>query len=145
MKNYRFWAKTAAVLMILTGAVHSLSLFVQSAPANDTERQMLDLITNYRMDAGAGFRPSFSNLFTALSSCMSLLCFLGGATIFHLLRKATPAETMKGLLSINIVIFGICFAMMAYFTFLPPIVCTGLIFFALAAARITVGADQAPN
>lgn len=141
MKNYRIWSKTAAVLMILTGTVHSLSLIVQTAPANETERQLLDLITNYKMDAGAGFHPSFSNLFTALSSCMSLLCFLGGATIFQLLRKATPAETMKGLLTINVVVFGICFAMMAYFTFLPPIVCTGLIFLALVAARITVRGD----
>lgn len=141
MKNYRLWARIAAVLMILTGMIHGLSLFVQGEPQNDTERQLLDLITNYRMDAGAGFRPSFSNLFTALSSCLSLLCFLGGATIFQLIGRGTPANTMRGFLSINIVIFGVCFGMMAYFTFLPPIVCTGLIFAALVAARVTATSD----
>jgi hypothetical protein len=141
MKGYRFWAKSAAVLMILTGLVHSLSLFVKSEPANETERQMLDLVTNYRMDAGAGFHPSFGNLFTALSSCFSLLGLLGGATLFHLFRKATSSATMSGLLTINLVIFGICFGMMAYFTFLPPVVLTGLIFVCLVAARILVKSE----
>lgn len=141
MKSYRFWSKSAAVLMIFTGLVHSLSLFVKSEPANETERQLLDLVTNYRMDAGAGFHPSFGNLFTALSSCFSLLGLLGGATIFQLFRKGTPADTMSGVLTINLVIFAICFGMMAYFTFLPPVVLTGLIFVCLLVARILVKPD----
>jgi hypothetical protein len=138
MKNYRLWAKISAALMILTGSVHSLSLFVQSDPQNETERQMLELITTYRMDAGAGFHPSFANLFTALSSCFSLLCFLGGLTILYLLRKSVAGDVMKGVLNIHVVIFGICFAMMAVFTFLPPVVFTGLIFVTLVIARLQV-------
>ncbi len=35
---------------------------------------------------------------------------------------------MRGILAINLLMFGLLFAVMAYFTFLPPIVCTGLIF-----------------
>ncbi len=139
MKTYQFWAKTSAALMVLTGIFHGLSLFVTTTPQNETERQMLDLITNYRMDAGAGFHPSYRDLFTALSSCFSLLCFLGGATIVYLIRKGTANDTMSGLLNINLVIFGICFAMMAYFTFLPPIVCTALIFVTLIVARVRLG------
>ncbi|MBK8147193.1 MAG: hypothetical protein IPN69_06430 [Acidobacteria bacterium] len=145
MKNYRLWAKVSAGLMLFTGVVHSLSLFVQATPQNEPERQMLELITTYRMDAGAGFHPSYSNLFTALSSCFSLLCFLGGITVFYLIRKGTSEETMRGLLNIHIAIFGVCFAMMAYFTFLPPIVCTGLIFVTLIVARIGIKTPQAPN
>ncbi|MBK7707670.1 MAG: hypothetical protein IPJ30_18455 [Acidobacteria bacterium] len=145
MKNYRLWAKVSAGLMLFTGVVHSLSLFVQATPQNEPERQMLELITTYRMDAGAGFHPSYSNLFTALSSCFSLLCFLGGITVFYLIRKGTSEETMRGLLNIHIAIFGVCFAMMAYFTFLPPIVCTGLIVVTLIVARIGIKTPQAPN
>lgn len=145
MKNYKLWAKVSAGLMLFTGVVHSLSLFVQATPQNEPERQMLELITTYRMDAGAGFHPSYSNLFTALSSCFSLLCFLGGITVFYLIRKGTSEETMRGLLNIHIAIFGVCFAMMAYFTFLPPIVCTGLIVVTLIVARIGIKTPQAPN
>jgi hypothetical protein len=138
MKNYRIWAKTAAVLMLVTGIFHGLSLFIQATPQNDTERQLLELTTNYRMDAGAGFRPSYSDLFTALSSCLSLLCFFGGTAIFQLIGKGAPVGSMKGFLTISTAIFGICFGMMAWFTFLPPIVCTGLIFVSLIAARLTI-------
>ena len=45
---------------------------------------------------------------------------------------------MKGILAINVAIFGVCFLVMAVFTFLPPIVCTGLIFINLLAAYIVV-------
>jgi hypothetical protein len=138
MKNYKLWAKLSAGLMLLTGVAHSLSLIVQATPQNDTERQILELITTYKMDAGAGFHPTFSNLFTALSSCFSLLCLLGGLTIYYLFGKRVGGDVMKGLLTIYLVIFGICFAMMAYFTFLPPIVCTGLIFITLVLARLQV-------
>ncbi len=142
MKNFKFWTKVSAVFMLLTGIFHSISLFVSSAPRNETERQLDDLVTNYRIDAGAGFHPSYSNLFTALSSCFTLLCLLGGITLFYLLRKRTADETVAGIININLVIFGICFAMMGYFTFLPPIVCTALIFVSLLAARFTVPSNR---
>ena len=45
---------------------------------------------------------------------------------------------MKGILAINVAIFGVVFLMMVVFTFLPPIICTGLIFINLLAAYIVV-------
>lgn len=124
--------------MLITAVLHSLSLFVSPAPTNDTERQMLGLITTYRMDAGAGFTPTYANLFTALSSCFSFVCLLGGSTLGYLLLKHTTPKLMKGVIGINMVIFGAIFVVMAVFTFLPPILCTGLIFINLLAAYIVV-------
>ena len=82
--------------MLITAVLHSLSLFVSPAPENDTERQMLSLITTYKMDAGAGFQPTYSNLFTALSSCFSFVCLLGGLTLGYLMIKHTEPKLMKG-------------------------------------------------
>lgn len=124
--------------MFLTAAFHAISLFVELEPANDTERQLIELVTTYRMDAGAGFHPSFGNLMTALSSCFSFVCLLGGLTLGNLMIKHTEPNIMKGIIGINVIIFGAIFVMMAVFTFLPPIVCTGLIFFNLLAAYIVV-------
>lgn len=90
------------------------------------------------MDAGAGFHPSFSNLMTALSSCFTFVCLLGGLTLGYLMIRHTEPNIMKGIIGINVIIFGAIFVMMAVFTFLPPIVCTGLIFFNLVAAYIVV-------
>jgi hypothetical protein len=95
-------------------------------------------MTTYKMDLGGGFQPTFNNLFTALSSCFTFLCLFAALTNGYLLWKQTEPNVMKGILGINLVIFGAVFAMMAYFTFLPPIVCTGLIFINLLAAFIVV-------
>ena len=137
-KRYTFWLSAAVLFMLITAVIHSLSLFIQPAPSNDTERQMLELMSNYRMDMGAGFSRTFSNLFTALSSCFSFVCLLGGLTLGYLMIKHTEPKLMKGVIGIHLVVFGVIFLVMSVFTFLPPIICTGLIFVNLLAAYIVV-------
>src|SRR5262245_6234678 len=39
-----------AVLLIVLGLVHSLSLIKARVPSNDTERQLLDLMSNYKFN-----------------------------------------------------------------------------------------------
>jgi hypothetical protein len=136
LKRYTFWLWMAAVLMLITGAVHSIGLFITPTPQNDIERQLLELMNSFKIDAGAGFHPSWANLFTALSSCFTLLCFLGGLTNAYLLKKKAGQEILRGVVLIDAVIFGACFLMMAFFTFLPPIILTGLIFVSLLLALI---------
>lgn len=139
LKRFTFWLWTAAVFQLLTGLIHALSLFNTPDPAtlNEAERQLLDLMTNHRLDLGAGFHPSMGNLFTAVSSCFSLLCFLGGFNNIYLLRKRASLQLVKGLTAIQLLVFALCFAMMAVFTFLPPIVLSGLITLSLALAYFT--------
>jgi hypothetical protein len=137
LKRYTFWLWLAVVFMFLTGAIHSVGLFVHPTPANEVERQLIELMTTYKHDLGAGFHPTMGNLFTALSSCFSLLCLLGGLTNAYLLKKKINAEILKGIVWINLLVFGICFVMMLVFTFLPPIVLTGLIVLFLTLALIT--------
>jgi hypothetical protein len=138
LTRYTFWLTAAVLFQFLTGIFHSISLFVRPEPTNETEKQLLDLITNYRMDAGAGFHPSYSNLFTALSSCFTFVCLLGGLTLGYMLLKHAEPRIMRGLIGINLAIFGVIFLVMLVFTFLPPVVCTGLIFINLLAAYIFV-------
>lgn len=128
--------------MLLTAAFHTIGIFVQPEPQNETERQLKELMESYRLDAGGGFRPSMSELVTALSSCFSLLYLFGAWVNCVLLMKADPQGPSRGILTANLVIFGICFAIMAYFTFLPPIVMTGLVFLCLAAAAILRRTDS---
>jgi hypothetical protein len=134
LKRYRFWLWLAVVFLFLTALIHATSLFLQPAAQNETERQLFDLLANYRQDFGAGFKRSTNELFTALSACFSLVCLLGGLTLAFLLRKQAEVRIMKGVLGIHVLVFGICFAVMAVFTFLPPIVLTGLIFLSLLLA-----------
>ena len=138
LKRYTFWLSAAVLFQFITAILHSLSLFVSATPANETERQMADLISTYRLDMGAGFHPTFGNLFAALSSCFSFLCLFAGLINGYLLFKHAEPNLMKGILAINVAVFGVVFLVMAVFTFLPPIVCTGLIFINLLAAYLVV-------
>ena len=138
LKRFTFWLWMAVVFMLLNATFHSLSLFFQPEPQNETERQLIQLMTTYRHDLGAGFRPTMANLVTALSSCFSLLCLLGGLMNAYLLKKRVAAGIMRGVVLINLLVFAICFVMMAVFTFLPPIILTGLILLFLILALVTV-------
>ncbi len=138
LKRYTFWLTAAILFQFLTAVFHALSLFIRPEPANETERQLFELITTYKLNAGAGFHPTFANLVTALSSCFSFVCLLGGLTLGYMLLKHTEPKVMRGLIGINLAIFGVIFVMMIVFTFLPPIVCTGLIFINLLFAYIFV-------
>ena len=136
LKRYTFWAKAAIVFLFLTAALHSVSFFVSPKPANDQERQLSELLHNYYEDLGAGFHRTFFDLFTALSACYPLLCVLAALTLSYLLWKRAEPGLMKGILLINVFVFGICLIVMMVFTFLPPIVMTGLIFISLFIAYL---------
>jgi hypothetical protein len=124
------------VFQFLTGAFHLLSFVIPPDVANETERQIHGLMTTYKIDLGGGFHRTWSDLFTALSSCFTFVCFLGGAVNTYLLRKTAPSEIVRGVTLINLALFGAIFAVLAVFTFLIPIICTALIFLALIPAYL---------
>lgn len=118
--------------------VHTIGFFVKPEPVNDTERQLFDLVQNYRLDLGVGFHRAMGDLMTGLSMCFTLLFLFGCLMSFYLLHKRVAADVMKGVININLIIFGFCFAWMVVFTFLPPIILSGLVFAFLVAARLAV-------
>ncbi|MBL0113121.1 MAG: hypothetical protein IPP42_20725 [Saprospiraceae bacterium] len=104
---------------------------------------MIDLFTNYKQDLGMGFNRSMYDLFRGLSACFTLICILGGWVNLYFLKNDLSAHLWKGLLKIEIIVFGALFLVMLFFTFLPPIVLTGLIFTAAIASRYLVDTNQA--
>ena len=138
LKRYTFWLWIAIAFLLLNAIIHSITLFIQPAPQNEIERQLIHLMTTYHNDFGAGFHPTPQNLFTALSSCFSLLCLLGALMNAYLVRKRVSTEIMRGVLAIDLLVFGICFVVVAIFTFLLPIILIGSIVVFLALAFITL-------
>src|SRR5579863_5589099 len=49
---------TGAVVLVLLGLAHSLSLFEKPVPANDTERQLFDLMSSYRFNLMGSMRSA---------------------------------------------------------------------------------------
>jgi hypothetical protein len=143
IKRYTFWLWIAVVFLFLSGAVHSISLFISPTGQNETERQLLALMMTYKQDMGAGFHPTMWNLFTTLSACFTFLCMLSGLTIAYLLKKKLASHILKGVVVIHLLVIGACFIMSAIFTFLPPIVLTGLCVLFLAIGLITIPSESA--
>ncbi len=137
-KKFSFWIWGAIVTQILTSVFHSLSFFVKQEPTNETEKQLIDITGSYKADLGMGFHRTFAELFTAVSLCFTLICLFGGILNWYLKRKNIAADLWKGIVLIQIIIFGAMFAAMLVFAFFPPIVCTGLIFIFVTASYLSV-------
>ena len=142
MKNYTFWLKAASIMQFLTAIIHSISLFTNPIPENENEKELLDLMNTYKLDFGAGFHRTMNELMTPLSACLSLLCLFGGLINWYIIQKKLASEIVKGIIIINLIVFGICFGLIVVFAFLPPIVLTGLIFVLLGVSLITVPKNQ---
>jgi hypothetical protein len=138
LKRFRFWLIAAVLFQFLNAILHSLSFIVSPELRNDTERQIHQLITTYREDMGGGFHRTFFELFTALSACYPLLCLLGGLTLGYLLLKQVDIDILRGVILINLIIFTVMFVIMFAFTFLPPIVMSGLIVANLLPAYVLI-------
>ena len=138
MKSYITWLKTAAVIQFLAAIIHATSLFISPPPNNETEKQLFTLMDTYKFDFGAGFHRTMNELTLVLSSCLCLLCLLGGLLNWYLLRKKVDPEIMKGVVTINLVVFVILFVLAFIFAFLIPIVQIGLIVLFLILARFTI-------
>lgn len=95
-------------------------------------------MTTYKADMGGGFKPSTYELMTALSSCFTLLYLFGALVTGYLLRKKVSAGILKGIVGLSVLIFGICFGIMFFLTFLPPIILTGIVFLFLAISYFMI-------
>src|SRR5258705_2696110 len=113
MKKYSTWLKTAAIIQFIAAIIHAITLFVTLPPNHETEKQLFTLMDTYKFDFGAGFHRTMGDLTLALSTCFCLVCLLGGLLNWYLLRKKVEAEIMKGVITINLLIFGIYFIIVA--------------------------------
>ena len=130
-REKHIWLWIATIMQYLTAAFHSTGFFIEATPANDTEAQLIKLMKTHKMDLGAGFHPTMDNLFISMSISFTLLCIFGGILNNYLLKKKPEIGLLKGLVVIQTIIFGLLFVTMLAFTFIIPIIFTGLIFLAL--------------
>ncbi|HLG38476.1 MAG TPA: hypothetical protein VI461_02370 [Chitinophagaceae bacterium] len=132
LSNFSLWIWATIIAQILTAALHSLSFIAPAKPRNDMERQLVEITTKYKLDMGAGFKRTFYNLFIGVSSCFTLIFILGAALNWYFLNAGIVGAVWKGFLLIQLVTYGIVFILQIKFTFLAPIIVTGLVFLFLA-------------
>ena len=138
MNKYSTWLKTAAIFQFIAAIIHAITLFVTLPPNNETEKQLFSLMDNYKFDLGAGFHRTMGELLLALSACYCLVCLLGSLLNWYLLRKKVEPDIMQGVITINLLIFGILLILTATLAFLLPIILSVLIFLFLLLSRFTI-------
>jgi hypothetical protein len=120
--------KAGAIALLIIGAVHSISFFQKLLPANDTEKQLLDLMSSYKFDLAGSLR-SMDNLLTGFSICFMLAALALGA--FDLLLSGERAGLLKRATLMNILWLAAMTAVSLRFFFIVPtsfLVATLLIF-----------------
>jgi hypothetical protein len=127
--------KTGAVVLVLVGLVHSLSLFEKLVPANDTERQLLDLIDNYKFNL-MGSARSMADLMNGFS--VSFMVAALGLGVLDLLLSRERAGLLKRVALINTIWLAAMTAVSLHYFFAVPtsFLAAALLIFALAWLKL---------
>ena len=122
---------TGAIWLLLLALVHSLSLFARPVPANDTERQLQDLMANYRLNVMGSMR-SMDNFLRGFSISFMLAALVIGVVDLVLSRER--AELLKRVALVNALWLAVMMAVsLRYFFVIPTSFLTvALLIFALA-------------
>src|SRR5262245_11424800 len=108
-EKFSFWIWGTIIAQLLTALMHSLSFIVPAKPRNEKEEQLIDIITNYKLDMGRGIKRSYYNLFIGVSCCFTFIYILGGILNWYFLKAGIPASTWNGFLLIQLIVYGIIF------------------------------------
>src|ERR1700690_350831 len=129
-----------AVWLLLMGLVHSLSFLVKQSAANETERQLLDLMVNYKFDLMGSMR-SMDNLLRGFSISFMLAALGMGALDLVLVREC--AGLLRRVALVNIFWLVAMTAVSLRYFFAIPISFLGvaLLIFGLAWLKLPASAS----
>lgn len=133
------WFRTGSFVLIATCFIHLIGHFSAKTPANDTERQLLDLMTGYTMQPVG---VTMMSLHSGFSLFFALFFLMTGELNLWLSRAYKENEgELKKVAVVNIIGLGIGTGIsLNYFFFAPTLcivaafVCFTVSFFSLASS-----------
>jgi hypothetical protein len=131
---------TGAVVLLLLGLAHSLSLFEKPVPANETERQLLDLMSNYKFNVMGSMRTA--NDFERGFSIAFVVGMLGLGTLDLILAREHTG-LLKRVAMINIIWLAALTAVSLryFFVFPTTFLMAALVIFVLAWLKLPASAS----
>jgi hypothetical protein len=123
------------VALLVLGAIHALSLFVKMVPANDSERQLLGLMSSYKFNL-MGSSRSMENLMRGFSITFMLGAWGLGALDLVLVRERLGL--LKRVALVNVVWLAVMTAVSMTYFFAAPTFCltVTLVIFGLAWVQL---------
>src|ERR1700687_1135009 len=127
---------SGAVALLIVGLVHSLSFFEKQVPANDTERQLLDLMANYRLNRMGSMR-SMNNLLRGFSISFMLAALVMGAVDLGVCRERE--SLLKRVALVNTIWLAAMTVVSLHYFFVMPtsFLVVALLIFALAWLKLS--------
>ncbi len=134
--------KAGAVALLILGAVHSISFFQKLLPANDTEKQLLDLMSSYAFNLMGSFR-SMAGMLRGFSASFMLAAL--GFGVIDLMLSRERAGLLKRVALINIIWLAAMTAVSLRYFFIVPtsFLAATLLIFILAWLKLP--ADRTPQ
>lgn len=131
--------KTGAVWLLILGAVHSISLFRAQVPANDTERQLLELMSGYKFNLMGSFR-NMETLLRGFSVAFMLAPL--GFGVLDLMLSGERAGLLKRVALVNILWLAAMTAVSLHYFFILPtaFLVVALLIFILAWLKLSASA-----
>lgn len=130
--------KLGAGLLVLTGLVHSLSFFLDRAPANDTEKQLQLLMDSYRMNLLGSMRTT-SEVFRGFSITFMLGILGIGALDFAV--SGEHAAVLKRVAIVNAIYLAAMLAVALRYFFIIPIGFLAVSFLPFAIVALSLRSD----
>jgi len=90
--------RTGAIVLMLLGLAHTLSLVENPVPANDTEKQLMELTTGYKFNL-AGSMRSFDDLFRGFSISFIMGMLVVGISSLTLAGESTAVVRRLALIN----------------------------------------------
>jgi len=120
---------------VLLGSVHAISLFEKLVPANDTEKQLLDLMTSYRFNL-MGSSRSMNDLLRGFSISFMLAALGFGA--LDLVLSGERSGLLKRVALVNAIWLAAMTAISVHYFFVAPtaFLVVALLIFVLAWLRL---------
>lgn len=133
--------KAGALWLLILGTVHSTSLFVKQVAANDTERQILDLMTSYRFNLMGSLR-SMSDLMRGFSVAFMLAPLALG--VLDLMLSRERAGLLKRVALVQIIWLAAMIVVALRYFFAVPLsfLVVALLIFALAWLQLPADASN---
>lgn len=123
------------VALVVLGLIHALSLFVKMVPANDTERQLLGLMSSYKFNL-MGSSRSMENLMRGFSISFMLAAWGLGALDLVLVRERPGL--LKRVAVVNVIWLAVMTTVSLTYFFAAPSFCltVTLVIFGLAWVQL---------
>ena len=127
-----------ALVLILLGLVHSLSLIESQVPANETEKQLFSLMSDYKFDLMGSMR-SMDNLFRGFSISFMLAAIVMG--VLDLFLRGERAGLLKRVALINLIWLAAMSGVSLRYFFAAPtsFLVVPLLLFVLAWIKLPAG------